>query len=228
MNRASLDLQPICATKMWMPPTAGTRMRSTACTTWIWIIARARRVQRPSHTTILTRMLTTNLSRVQARRRPCLPHHQDTGEGLVRVEAEAIMGMYKAAAASGRITIVNAGEGAGAVVVVVGDAVGHTSKKAILNMERKTVMPMVLDHCRLPRRLSRKQQGNIPPAMFHPIPSIPVAHRTTRHFPRSYNSSALLSHICSSSSNSNSRWSILPRILPSNHILTHDLPRGLV
>jgi hypothetical protein len=130
--------------------------------TWTWITARARHVRHRSLTTILTRMLTTNQNLVQARRRRRSSRHQDRNVGPmdVRMRAGTTTRAGKVVEpATGCITIVNAGEPAVAVAIVVagdGDAVGRTGKKGMRHVGRKTVVPAVPDRYRLPRRLLRK------------------------------------------------------------------------
>jgi hypothetical protein len=107
--------------------------------TWTWITARARHVRHPSLMTILTRMLTTNQNLVQAPRRRRPPCRQDPSVGLmdVRVRAGTTTGAGRGKAmgvATDCITIVNGGERAVAVAIVVvgaGDAVGRMGKKGI-------------------------------------------------------------------------------------------------
>jgi hypothetical protein len=159
--RASLRRRPMCATKMWMPRTAGTRMQSTACTIWTWIMARARRALHPSLTTTLTRMLTTSQNLAQVQRRPLLPYRQDRSVGPMDVREAMTTDAGKAVMAHGCITIVNACGPAGVAAVEVGVGAGAVAgcmdKKGIRHMERKTMVPPVADHYHLPRRVLRKQ-----------------------------------------------------------------------
>ena len=127
--------QPMSAIRTWMPPLAGTHMLSTACTTWTWTMAQARRAQCRSHTTIRTRMHTTGRRCAKPQRRHDLPRLQDPSADVEVRRGKAILDKVKGAMASVHITtIVNAGEDEGArgvvvtVVVVDGDAVARMDK----------------------------------------------------------------------------------------------------
>lgn len=136
-----------------MSHTAGTHMLSMARMTWIWTMARARRVQSPNPTTIPIRMLTTGQTWCQTRQCPYLPYLPPDpsayrpGKRLDKVTMDPDKGTRVSAH-----TIMNAGEGVGgeeeeeedAVVPVKGIRY-HTAQKII---PQRTVV--LLHPCRRP------------------------------------------------------------------------------
>lgn len=137
-----------------MPHMAGTHMPSMGRMTWIRTMARARRVQSPSPTTIPTRILTTSKTWLQTRRRPYLSYLPldpcAPGKGSGEVTMDLDKGIIVSAHTTTTIMNVGEGEDMGGEGEGEGDAVVPV-KGIRYHIAQKITprhMDVLLHHCR--------------------------------------------------------------------------------